>query len=135
LPLLLKRRSENAGAFSSLIFSAIFVSVMTFLGSMNPAEAIPSFAVQTAQPCAACHVGAFGPQLTSYGRDFKLYGYLSDDKKQHGLPIAVADISSFTHTAKDQPPGSVSPPRFSVNNNIEPFEEVSLFYGGIIIPK
>jgi hypothetical protein len=38
------------------------------------ALALPSFAVQTGQPCAACHVGAFGPQLKPYGRDFKLHG-------------------------------------------------------------
>jgi hypothetical protein len=34
-------------------------SVMT-----EPALAVPSFAIQTGQPCAACHIGAFGPQLT-----------------------------------------------------------------------
>ena len=29
----------------------------------RPARALPSFAAQTGQPCTACHVGAFGPQL------------------------------------------------------------------------
>ena len=32
------------------------------------AQAIPSFAQQTGQPCTACHIGAFGPQLTAFGR-------------------------------------------------------------------
>jgi hypothetical protein len=35
----------------------------------DSAHAVPSFAQQTGQPCAACHVGAFGPQLKQYGRD------------------------------------------------------------------
>ena len=40
----------------------------------RPASAVPSFARQTGQPCATCHNGAF-PQLTAYGRQFKLNGY------------------------------------------------------------
>ena len=39
----------------------------------EPASAIPSFARQTGQPCASCH-SAF-PQLTPFGRRFKLNGY------------------------------------------------------------
>ena len=45
----------------------------------TPSLALPSFAQQTGQPCAQCHVGAFGPQLKPYGRDFKLFGYVSSD--------------------------------------------------------
>src|SRR5882762_3891761 len=56
----------------------------------EPARAVPSFAIQTGQPCAACHIGAFGPQLTPYGRDFKLHGYVASDGKDHGLPLAWA---------------------------------------------
>ena len=37
------------------------------------ASAVPSFARQTGQPCATCHT-AF-PELTPYGRQFKLMGY------------------------------------------------------------
>jgi len=57
---------------------------------------VPAFAVQTGQPCAACHVGAFGPQLKPYGRDFKLRGYVASDGKDHGLPIAMTTQMSFT---------------------------------------
>ena len=39
------------------------------------ALAVPSFAIQTDHPCQSCHVGGFGPQLTPYGREFKLHGY------------------------------------------------------------
>jgi len=39
----------------------------------GPAQALPSYARQTGQPCATCHT-AF-PELTPYGRRFKLLGY------------------------------------------------------------
>src|ERR1700719_3531566 len=64
----------------------------------DPARALPSFAIQTGQPCAACHIGAFGPQLTPYGRDFKLHGYVASDGQDHGLPLAFTPQTSFTHT-------------------------------------
>ena len=67
------------------------------------ARAVPAFAEQTGQPCAACHVGAFGPQLKQYGRDFKLNGYVATDGKSHGLPFAVSIQASFTHTNHAQP--------------------------------
>src|ERR1022692_2816047 len=38
-----------------------------------PAEALPSFARQTGQPCGTCHTDF--PGLTPYGRLFKLGGY------------------------------------------------------------
>ncbi len=39
------------------------------------AYALPSFARQTGQKCSACHVGGNWPQLTPWGRFFKLSGY------------------------------------------------------------
>ena len=50
--------------------SALLTLVATF--GTRQALALPSFAVQTGQPCANCHIGAFGPQPTPQGRDFKL---------------------------------------------------------------
>jgi hypothetical protein len=38
-----------------------------------PAQALPSFARQTGQPCGTCHTDF--PALTPYGRRFKLLGY------------------------------------------------------------
>lgn len=39
----------------------------------QPAQALPSFARQTGQPCGACHTDF--PSLTPFGRQFKLGGY------------------------------------------------------------
>ena len=93
------------------------------------ARAVPSFAEQTGQPCAACHVGAFGPQLTKFGRDFKLNGYVASDGKKHGLPLAVTTQLSFTHTNNDQP--GPAAPDFAPNNNFA-MDQASLYYAGRI---
>ena len=42
-------------------------------GTAGQANAVPSFARQTGQECIACHVSF--PELTPYGRYFKLTGY------------------------------------------------------------
>jgi hypothetical protein len=92
-----------------------------------PAIALPSFAQQTGQPCNACHVGAFGPQLKPYARDFKLFGYQAGDGKSHELPIALTAQTSFTHTQADQAPSAA--PHFGENDNFA-VDQLSLFYGG-----
>src|SRR5215467_14859277 len=91
----------RAGCVRLLLGLALCVALRS-----GPALAVPSFAIQTGQPCAACHVGAFGPQLKPYGRDFKLHGYTASDGQDHGLPLAGATITSFTHTFAPQPGGA-----------------------------
>ena len=93
------------------------------------ATAVPSFAGQTGQPCAACHVGAFGPQLTKFGREFKLNGYTATDNKKHGLPLAVTTTCSFTRTSNDQP--GPAAPHFASNNNFA-MDQASVYYAGKI---
>jgi hypothetical protein len=95
------------------------------------ARAVPAFAQQTGQPCAACHVGAFGPQLKQYGRDFKLNGYVAGDGKDHGLPLAVSTQMSFTHTDAAQP--GPAAPHFAANNNFA-VDQTSFYYAGRIVP-
>ncbi len=51
-----------------------FASLIACLWWAAPAQAVPAFARQTGQNCIACHVGGFGPQLTPFGRAFKLDG-------------------------------------------------------------
>jgi hypothetical protein len=99
------------------------------LGCAAPARAVPSFAEQTGQPCAACHVGAFGPQLKQFGREFKLGGYTADDGSRHFPPVAVAGWASFTHV-QDTPQGAPVP-HFASNDNFA-LDQVSLFYAGEI---
>ena len=107
------------------------VAALIVLASSGSAMALPSFAEQTGQPCAACHVGAFGPQLKPYGREFKLYGYTATDGKPHGLPIAATAQASFTHTDANQP-GPAS--RWFASNNNPAFDQASVYYAGKIAP-
>jgi len=103
--------------------------------SGGTAEAVPAFAQQTGQPCAACHVGAFGPQLKPYGRDFKLRGYTAVDESANGgkwkPPLAATVQTTFTHTRSDQQ----LPPRWFAPNDNFALDQVSLYYGGLIAPN
>jgi hypothetical protein len=58
----------------------------------NEAAAVPSFARQTGMSCAMCHT--VFPQLTPYGRRFKLNGYTLTTK-----PADVSDYSVADDTA------------------------------------
>jgi hypothetical protein len=66
------------------------------------ASAVPSFARQSNQPCAACHVGGFGPQLTEFGIAFKLGGYTLAVPNRPAVPVAAMIMAGFTHTNPSQ---------------------------------
>lgn len=91
------------------------------------AAAVPSFAVQTGEACSACHVGAFGPQLTPFGREFKLEGYTMRGTDNFTAPISAMAVFSWVNTAKDLP----APPadHYGLNNN-GGLDEASLFLAG-----
>src|SRR5580704_3701838 len=72
----LARHRLQAGAVSPVLSAAfVFVvaAIATIVSAPRPAQAIPAFARQTGQPCATCHTDF--PQLTPYGRRFKLGGF------------------------------------------------------------
>jgi hypothetical protein len=58
-------------------------------GVAPPAQALPSFARQTGQPCGTCHTDF--PALTPYGRRFKLLGYTTGGGKFRTTPFPTAD--------------------------------------------
>lgn len=91
------------------------------------AQAMPSYARQTGEECAACHVGAFGPQLTPHGMKFKLEGYAEGKAPSWYLPLSAMTVASFTNTAKAQDGGAA--PHFSPNNNAV-LQETSVFMAG-----
>lgn len=90
------------------------------------ARALPAYAVQTGQPCSGCHVGGFGPQLTPFGRAFKIGGYTLRTNT-FNVPFSAMAIASYVHTQKDQPG---PPPRhYSVNDNVT-LDQANLFLAG-----
>jgi hypothetical protein len=64
--------------FSSALVCAIAMAASA-IGLSQPAQAVPSFARQTGQPCGTCHTDY--PGLTPYGRLFKLNGYTAGGGK------------------------------------------------------
>jgi hypothetical protein len=107
------------------LFAVLFLLFMT----SEPARAVPSFAAQTGQPCSACHVGGFGPQLTPLGRAFKIGGYtqIGGEGPLSHIPLAAMAIGSFTHTSTAQP--NAAAPDFGRNNNVA-LDQVSVFFAG-----
>ena len=102
---------------------------------------IPSYSRQTKLPCSACHTTF--PQLTSFGRLFKLNGYTLagieqiraqlDTMGQPTLsldlipPVSVMAQASLSHVAEARPG--------TQNDNVELPDELSLFVGEAITPK
>ena len=83
---------------------AVALAGLALLGfaASNAARAVPMFARETGQPCAACHIGGFGPQLTPFGRQFKLDGYRLDVHKGWDTHLSAMAVESFTHTQQPQ---------------------------------
>jgi hypothetical protein len=126
--------------FCWTLLPALMVAV-TVAASSQPAQAIPSFARQTGQPCGTCHTDF--PALTPYGRLFKLNGYTiggsrfrttpfptseEDKTKPWWPPISTMAIVGLTHTQAPLPPPTEP---FKPNDNVvvDPF---SFFWGGAI---
>jgi len=124
---------------------AAAVVVAILLAGSTRALAVPSFARQTGMACEACHT--VFPELTPFGRAFKMNGYLIDnlpqvkevtaDQKEALLlnwlpPLSVQFIASYTkfQTALPDPSGGVSQ-----NGTVQFPEAFSFFYAGRIAPK
>jgi len=100
-------------------FAALLLMGINILLISPRANAVPSFARQTGQSCSACHTQSFGPNLTPFGREFKLGGYTMGGGK--GIDAKVPALSamiegSLTNTQKDQAPGTLAS-GYNQNNN------------------
>src|SRR6202045_1783458 len=117
------------------IFLNIFAIMSLVVLSVPSAQAVPSYSRQTGLPCASCHYTP--PELTPFGRTFKLEGYtfttkaeVSDDKKEHNaalhlleaFPLSVILDTSLTATKSPQPG--------TQNGNFQFPQAASLFLAG-----
>src|SRR5690348_6481533 len=95
--------------YDKLVYRLLAGSSLLFVGATffvhRPAQAVPAFAEQTGQACASCHVGGYGPQLTPFGRQFKITGYTLR-AKPFNVPLSAMAVASYVHTkrAQDEPP-------------------------------
>lgn len=109
-------------------------------GAAQLKRRLPSFARQTHLACSACHYQF--PQLTPFGRQFKLNGYTlsglpnisqKDSSERETLklspisPVAAMVVVSTTHLGKPEPG--------TVNGGVLFPDQLSLFYAGEISPK
>ena len=92
-------------ATATVIFGFVF-SVVTF-GTTSPANALPSYARQTGQPCGTCHTDY--PYLTPYGRLFKLGGYTAGGGKYRSTLFPSQNDPTKALAAYAKNPGSGMP--------------------------
>jgi hypothetical protein len=137
--------SWRSGVISSAAAAVVLAGFLT-IGYAPPAEALPSYARQTGQPCGTCHTDFAG--LTPYGRLFKIQGYTAgggqyrstlfpssddagkSDQKPYAPPLSMMTVVGFTNTATTiTPPAAAAP--FNGNNNIA-LSSVNFMYGGAI---
>jgi len=108
--------------------------------------AVPSFARQTGMTCQACHT--VFPELTPFGRSFKLNGYQIDNLPQvQGItpskdvtlvlnyvpPLSLMFQTSFTRTGTPLP-DSLLADETAQNGQVLFPQQASLFYAGRIAP-
>jgi len=134
-----KQISFFSTIFKNVMILPIFLLVLIFSFNAHLSYAVPSYARQTNMACSSCHT--VFPQLSAFGREFKLNGYTltgsntiqaTDEKERNLLKIlAISPLSamvqtSFTSINKNIPE--------SQNNNIEFPQQLSMFYSGLITP-
>jgi len=113
-----------------------------------PAWAVPSYARQTGMACSTCHT--VFPELTPFGREFKINGYVLDNMKQiRGItlerqetlslnsipPISAMLQVSYTHTGKavpDSVAANAANGALAQDGDFLFPQQASLFYAGKI---
>lgn len=108
--------------------SALVLGMLGMLWAMFPADsqALPLFARQTGQNCVSCHAGGQFPELTPYGRSFKLTGYTIGDRV--AVPLSVMGLGAYTKV-RDTSKSDNSAGDFS-KNGTGLLSGGSLFLGG-----
>ena len=104
-----------------------------WIGLSAPAQAIPVFARQTGHNCQACHISY--PELTAYGREFKLNGYTFGEAQT--IPFAVALMAEYdtlktANEASSGTPTCSGPAQGGVNCGHSQIVQYSVFFGGRI---
>ena len=119
-------RGRVLGTWVGVLFGGLLLSA--------PSGAVPSMARQTGMACAGCHT--VFPELTPFGRQFKLRGFTmgrarADRPFPANLPLAGVVQLSRTTTARRPPPDSevLADDRKSI------VQTVGLYYGGRITDR
>jgi len=97
-------RNADARTIKGAIASAsiLFTTLLSLLP--DQAQALPAFARQTGQNCVSCHAGGQFPELTPYGRVFKMTGYTLGERT---VPLSIMGVASYAkvrNTSKSDDP-------------------------------
>src|SRR5450759_2346790 len=107
--------------------SLVLAAIAGLLLFASPgAYAVPSYARQTGQQCVACHVSF--PELTPYGRYFKLTGYTIGERQL--FPVAMMAQGSYNSVAKNDDGTGTGGLAINNRNNGVVFSAASLFVAG-----
>src|SRR5664279_1008911 len=91
--------------YASLPRALLGVAALWLAVLSGSAQAIPAFNRQTGQNCVACHAGGQYPELTPYGRLFKLTGYTLGQRAAVPFSaMAVVSDSRANNTSKSDDP-------------------------------
>jgi hypothetical protein len=115
---------STSRATKVLSLAAAIVSLALSLLSPD-AFALPVFARQTGQNCLACHAGGQFPELTPYGRMFKMTGYTIGART---VPLSVMGVATYSRVADTSK--SDDPPADFQKNGAPLFATGSLFIAG-----
>jgi hypothetical protein len=134
-------RLSRLGAVATLILGGSALMLVA-----QPASAIPPFARQTGLACEACHT--VPPELTAFGRRFKLSGYTLttrpplvndvDDHKRNTLWLSdlpgIAILAQMGYNHYDRaPPDSGQPyPAQGQSDSLQFPDQFSLVYAGAV---
>jgi hypothetical protein len=136
----MKKRSQ-----AKAIWTSLCVLLLGLVGA-GTAHAVPSYARQTGMACQSCHT--VFPELTPFGRSFKLNAYTIDNlpqvqgissSKEYELllnqvpPVSFMFQTSFTSTKSAVPDAGTG--TNSQNGQVLFPQQASLFYAGRIAPN
>ena len=127
---------NSASRFETKLFASWTALLILLLISFST-NAIPSMARQTGMQCAACHT--VFPELTPFGRQFKLRGFSMSTPKQDDasffdkIPISALLQISRTSTKNTDTPGA-TPDNF-LRDRETIVQAAGLYYGGKITDK
>ena len=122
----MKLSSRHAGRLATrLMGGCLTLAALSISLLPEVSQAIPAFNRQTQQNCVACHAGGQFPELTPYGRLFKMTGYTIGQRAVPISAMAVTSLSKVANTSKsDDPSGD-----FQKNNRVI-LATASLLLGG-----
>src|SRR6202049_701797 len=127
------RANSVSSIFRATSHLLAFLWLIVF--SVSVAYAVPSYSRQTGMPCATCHYTP--PELTPFGRTFKLEGYafvtkaqITDDKKDHNAALQLLEIFPLSAIIDISLTSLKTPQPGTQNGNLQFPQAASLFLAG-----